>query len=143
MNVFQTKAFPPKYRRAFQICYDMALQNPDQYKFCSVALNKKGHIISMSFQQATKSHPLQYKYAKKAGLIEKIYLHSEICTLLKANNPYILIVLRVDSKGNLVNSKPCPICYLAIKNTPSLKSVYFGQDNQIHSLDFNPSTTPS
>lgn len=113
----------------------MAKQNPDQFKFCCVALNKKGHIIAMSFQQSTKSHPTQYYYAKKVNLIEKIYLHAEICTLIKANNPHTLIVLRVDSKGNLVNSRPCPICFAAIKNTPTLKSVYYSSNNKLFLLE--------
>ena len=127
---------PNKLKRSFQICLDMAKQNPSRFKFCCVALNKSGHIISMSFQQGTKTHPLQVKYANKVNLNEKIYLHAEIATIIKATNPTTLFVCRVDFENKVVLSKPCPICELAIKQS-SIQQCYYTTNNQtIELLEF-------
>lgn len=126
---------PKKFQRSFQVCIDMAKQNPDKFKLCCITMNKSGHITSMSFQSNTKSHPLQYHFAKKANKIEKIYLHAEIRTLIKApKNPYAMLVVRVDLHDNLVNSRPCSICQLAISQVTSLKYCYYTDNNQIFNL---------
>lgn len=122
---------PQKFQRSFNICIDMAESNPHQYKFCCIALNKKGNIIGMSYQREDKTHPLQYYYAKQTQQPYKIFLHAEIATLIKAKNPYALFVARVDKNGTLVTSKPCPICQLALKNTSSLKHIYYTDDNKV------------
>lgn len=126
---------PRKFQRSFQVCIDMAKQNPDQFKFCCITLNKSGHITAMSFQSNKKSHPLQYHFAKKANKIEKIYLHAEISALIKAPpDPYAMLVVRVDLNGNLVNSKPCTICQLAISEASSLRHCYYTDNNHFFDL---------
>lgn len=120
---------PKKLRRSFQICLDMARHNPSRFKFCCVALNKSGHIIGMSFQDSTKSHPIQYQYARKVNLHQKINLHAEIATLIKVSKPHTLFVCRLDSVGNVVLAKPCPICQLAIQSS-SLKFCYYTTGEQ-------------
>lgn len=127
---------PKKLKRSFQICLDMARQNPRQFKFCCVALNKSGHIISLSFQHSTKSHPLQAQYAKQVNLEEKIYLHAEIATLVKATKPHTLFVCRLDSTNNLVLAKPCPICELAIMQSTVKQCFYTTNEKTIKTLEF-------
>lgn len=127
---------PQRFQRSFKICIDMAMQNPHQYKFCCIALNKKGNIIGMSYQKEDKSHPIQYFYAKQTQQPYKIFLHAEIATLIRSKNPYLLFITRVDKDGNLVTSKPCAICQLAISNTSSLKHIYYTDDNKIVKLPF-------
>lgn len=127
---------PQRFQRSFRICIEMAMQNQHQYKFCCVALNKKGNIIGMSYQREDKTHPIQYYYAKQTQQPYKIFLHAEIATLIKSKDPYVLFVARVDKDGNLVTSKPCPICQLAINNTLSLKHIYYTDDNKIVKLPF-------
>jgi len=82
--------------------------------------NKRGHLISIGHNSYTKSHPLQAYFAKKVGHPNKIYLHAEIAALIQAgictdNNVHEISILRYNTKGEPVTSKPCPICQEAIK----------------------------
>jgi tRNA(Arg) A34 adenosine deaminase TadA len=128
---------PQKFRRSFQKCIVHAKSNPDpKFKFCCVAMNKQGHIIAMSYQKRIKSHPVQYYYAVKAkDQVLKINLHAEIATLIKASNPYAIFVVRLNSKGALVSSKPCLSCELAITSNKTLKFCWYSLIDEICCLE--------
>ena len=64
--------------------------------------------------------------------------HAELDVILKSGEDdlqdHSMIVLRVDRKGRLANSKPCPGCLSLIK-TYNLSDVYFSNaDGKIEKL---------
>ena len=112
----------------------MAKSNPQDFKICCIAFNKSGNIIQMNFQKENTTHPKQYFYAKQTKQPYKIFLHAELNVLLKSKNPYGIFVCRVDSEGNLVNSKPCDICQLALDASKVAKIFYTENCNLIKEL---------
>lgn len=97
-----------------------------QKRVCAIIVDRKGSILSEGFNSYHKSHPIQYYYAKKAGLPLKIFLHAEIDALnrIKQGTPYKIYIARVDYNGNPMYAKPCPICSEAIKNS-SIETVEY------------------
>ncbi|MNL80043.1 hypothetical protein D3C87_2067860 [compost metagenome] len=67
-----------------------------------------------------------HKASRKVGL-EKDYLHCEVAALIKDKDRKgsKLIVVRVDSKGQAVNSEPCPVCKEVLRSFPNVKSIEF------------------
>lgn len=93
---------------------------PWKYKIGAIIFNRK-KVITIATNVPDKSHPVQFRYAEKAGEEKRIYLHAEINSIIKTN-PKLLIgssilVVRVGANGELRNSKPCPTCLLAIKES--------------------------
>ena len=88
-----------------------------RYDITALAYNKRGKLIAVGKNSYVRTHPLQAKFAKKAGKPDAIYLHAEVSALLKSREQvHRLVVLRYDRQGNPVNAKPCPSCQLAIKH---------------------------
>lgn len=89
-----------------------------RFVITSFAYNKKGILLSSSVNDYNASHPKQKEFSIKAGLhSERVYLHSELSTLIKArrNQVHTLVVQRFKSDGSLALAKPCASCWLAIK----------------------------
>ena len=81
----------------------------------ALAYDKKGRLLSVGRNSYTKTHPLQAKYAAKAGKPNAIYLHAEVMALVKARGEvYKIVVLRYGANGKPLLAKPCPACQLAI-----------------------------
>lgn len=78
--------------------------------------NKKGALISVGENSYTKTHPLQKRYAQKAGTPLREYLHAEIAALIKCREkPYKIYIERLNKRGEPRLAKPCEVCELAIK----------------------------
>ena len=75
-----------------------------------------GKIIHIG-TNSCKSHPETLKYAYKDH--QKVGIHAELSVCMKSGKEnlkdYSMVVLRVDRKGNLANSKPCCGCQNVIK----------------------------
>jgi tRNA(Arg) A34 adenosine deaminase TadA len=87
----------------------------------AIIKDRKGKILSIGKNSYTKTHTLQARLAKKVGLDDKIYLHSEIDAIVKCKNldkAYEIFIYREGKNGRLLNAKPCPICQAAINATP-------------------------
>jgi deoxycytidylate deaminase len=92
----------------------------------AIIYDRKGNILSIGKNSYVKTHPLQYRYAKRNNLEKKIYLHAEIDALAKCkdlNKAYRIVVMRFAKDGSPVNAKPCPICEDAIKSLTGIKIV--------------------
>lgn len=88
-----------------------------KYDVTAMAYDRKGRLLAVGKNSYVKTHPLQAKFAKKAGKEHAVYLHAELSALLKSRSPvHKLIVFRHDSAGNPANAKPCASCQLAIKH---------------------------
>ena len=75
-----------------------------------------GKIIHIG-TNSCKSHPETLKYDYKDH--QKVGIHAELSVCMKSGKEnlkdYSMVVLRVDRKGNLANSKPCCGCQSVIK----------------------------
>jgi deoxycytidylate deaminase len=82
----------------------------------AVIYDKRGRVLSTGHNQYLKTHPMQAKYAAKAGQPYRQYLHAEISALIKCRGePYKISIERKNKQGQLVLAKPCPVCELALK----------------------------
>lgn len=89
-----------------------------RYVITASAINKRGRVISQATNSYQKSNPKQKQFSILAGMSDKrIYLHSEIASLLRARGAYVhtLKIERYDSQGNPKLAWPCPSCQLFIK----------------------------
>lgn len=101
--------------------------NNNNYFVISATFNN--NIIAIGTNSYIKTHPYQSFLAEKVGRKHKIYLHAEIDALLKTKQEaFGIITLRFNTKGELRNSKPCPICELAIKKSGIKKIIYFDKE---------------
>ena len=75
-----------------------------------------GKIIHIG-TNSCKSHPETLKYAYKDH--QKVGIHAELNVCMKSGKEnlkdYSMVVLRVDRKGNLANSRPCCGCQSVVK----------------------------
>jgi hypothetical protein len=75
-----------------------------------------GKIVHIG-TNSCKSHPETLKYDYKDH--QKVGIHAELSVCMKSGKEnlkdYSMVVLRVDRKGNLANSKPCCGCQSVIK----------------------------
>ena len=102
----------------------VAKSSPSKKQVGALLLNKSKVVVSATNLE-TKSHPLQAKFATRAGLSEKIYLHAEISALVKCKDECdTIVVARINSENKLRNARPCPICQLALEEAGIKKICY-------------------
>ena len=97
-------------------CIELAsqLQNRKQ-RVASIITDKKGRILSFGVNSYTKSHPKMAWYASKFNDFNKIYLHSEIASIIACDKkPHTIYIARINRKGAPVPALPCKICRYAI-----------------------------
>ena len=110
--------------RWFERAIEVAESATGRAKVGCVALS--GNDIVAAVTNLQKTHTKQYEYAKRAGFPKKASLHAELRALISSQRPVdTLIVARVDKKGNLKNSRPCPVCTLAIQDYPESVEVWY------------------
>jgi deoxycytidylate deaminase len=83
----------------------------------ALCFDRRGKLVSVGRNNYTKTHPIQKKFADKAGIPQKIYLHAEIDALIKAKQGpiYRMVIVRKNKDGVSRPSMPCPVCEEAIK----------------------------
>lgn len=92
-----------------------------QFDITAIIYDKRGRILSIGKNSYVKTHPLQAKYAKKAGEDYKVFLHAEIHAIVKCTNidkAHRIAVFRYNEAGLAVSAKPCKICQAALSKTP-------------------------
>ena len=108
----------------FDLAIEVAKSSTSRVKVGAVLLSKN-KVVCSATNLDSKSHPTQAKFAKMAGLKEKIYLHAEMAALVKCRTEVdTIVVTRINPQGKLRLSKPCPICSLAL-NEAGIKKVYY------------------
>ena len=116
-------------RPIMDLAIEVARSSKSRKKVGAVLLNKS-KPIAQGVNQDTKSHPLQARLADMVGLSEKIYLHAEISALVRCKSDVdTIVVARLGGHNGdeLRNSKPCPICSLALKEA-GIQHVYYTTD---------------
>lgn len=88
-------------------------------------LERKGKPVCTAVNSYTRSHKRQRDYADRAGFPKKVYLHAEIAALIKSRcRGDTMYVYRLNRKGELLPSRPCPVCQLAL-NELKIRQVYY------------------
>jgi tRNA(Arg) A34 adenosine deaminase TadA len=88
-----------------------------KFEIVATVYDRKGRVLSVGHNSYVKSHPEQSRYAIKAGLPEKQFLHAEILSLVRVKHgiPHKIKIERYGKMGQPLNAAPCPVCQLAIK----------------------------
>ena len=116
----------------YDLAIEVAKSSPSKKLVGAVLLNKN-RVVTTATNLERKSHPLQAKFAERVGLKEKIFLHAEIAALVKCREECdTIIVARVNSQNKLRNSRPCPICSLALKQAGVSKVHYSTNDGFLY-----------
>jgi len=111
---------------------EIARDNDSKYKFGCVITDKRNHIIASAQNRPAKTHPIQARYAAKARMGHKIYLHAEIAALIACHeDPCYIYIARVWRDGTIAMAKPCPICELAIIESGIIEIYYTNQHGSI------------
>ena len=120
---------------------NLASKSDCRHKIGCLILDGRGKVISSGYN-SMKTHPVQKEYSFLQGEEYKVYLHAEVSALVslsrryssnpgkKKGKPYHLYTLREDKNGNLVMSRPCPICYEYIKDS-GIKWISYTLNNVI------------
>ncbi|MFA5152968.1 MAG: hypothetical protein WC554_10435 [Clostridia bacterium] len=106
------------------------LKNEKGKKFNIIAatLDSHNNIVAIGKNSYIKTHPIQFKYAKKLKNPDSIYLHAEIAALIKSKKSIqSIIVMRMGINGFILLSKPCTICTLALIEL-KIKIVYYSNN---------------
>jgi len=80
--------------------------------------DKRNRLLSRAINSYKQTHPIQAKYAEKAGQPARQFLHAEMAALLKAGTKKVhkIVIERYYANGEPALAKPCPVCSLAIKD---------------------------
>lgn len=91
----------------------------------AVLLDKRGKVVTEGSNSYDKTHPVFQRMATTVGLGVKTYQHAEFVVIHRDRNQkgYRLVVARVDSVGNPVNSMPCAVCMKLIRVNENIKMV--------------------
>ena len=112
---------------------DYAKQSEAKFRHAAICLDSKGRIVSYA-TNSSKTHPIQAEYARRTGKDHKVSLHAEIAALIRAREDIeTVVVARINKKGELRNSKPCPICSLALQEA-QVEEVWFSTDKGFEKL---------
>jgi tRNA(Arg) A34 adenosine deaminase TadA len=117
-----------------QLAIHTAKSSPSKKKIGAVLL-RKNKVITTATNLEKKTHPLQATLAEKVGMKEKIYLHAEINALIKSREDAdTIVVARIGghSHNELRNSKPCPICQMALEMNSVRKIIYSTDDGFLY-----------
>lgn len=111
--------------KAIDIAYALCPTNWQNVNNSHIAfLVKKNKITKIGWNRK-RTHPEISKHPYHEGYVGT---HAELDVILKSGEDdlydHSMIVLRVDRKGRLANSKPCPGCLSLIKSY-NLSDVYF------------------
>lgn len=112
---------------------DYAKHSPAKFRHAAICLDSKGRIVSYA-TNSRKTHPLQAEYARRTGKEQKVSLHAEIAALIRARDDIeTVVVARINKRGELRNSRPCPICRLALEEA-EVKEIWFSTDKGFEKL---------
>jgi len=84
----------------------------------AIIYDRRGRVISVGKNSYVKTHPLQARFAAKAGRPEAIYLHAEVDALVRLkdwSHAHKIVITRVGKSGDTLLAKPCESCQRAIE----------------------------
>jgi tRNA(Arg) A34 adenosine deaminase TadA len=126
---------PRILKRAVETAHALCPTNWKNVNNSHVAfLVKKNKIVKIGWNRK-RTHPEISKHPYHDGYVGT---HAELDVILKSGledlNDHSMIVLRVDRKGRLANSKPCPGCLSLLKSYNVKEVFYSDTDGNIEKL---------
>jgi len=126
---------PRILKRAVETAYALCPTNWKNVNNSHVAfLVKKNKIVKIGWNKK-RTHPKIAKHPYHDGYVGT---HAELDVILKSGledlNDHSMIVLRVDRKGRLANSKPCPGCLSLLKSYNVEEVFYSDTEGNIEKL---------
>lgn len=103
-----------------------SLSERHKHKTGCVLLDRQNRVISVGVN-ATRTHPLQARYAEQTDNPFKIHLHAEISALTRLRRqhiPHTAIVVRLLANGKRSMAKPCPVCEAALLDN-GIEQIFF------------------
>jgi tRNA(Arg) A34 adenosine deaminase TadA len=116
----------------------MKVREIDGYNVGAVVLDRRGCVLNYGFNSYIKTHPrMKHNHYYTEW---QIFVHAECSALYNCKQePYSMIICRLDKAGNPQMSKPCIGCFSEIKKS-SLKRVYYtNENNELVLLDIEKS----
>jgi len=122
-------------KKAIDIAHALCPTNWKNVNNSHVAfLVKKNKIVKIGWNRK-RTHPEISKHPYHDGYVGT---HAELDVILKSGledlNDHSMIVLRVDRKGRLANSKPCPGCLSLLKSYNVEEVFYSDTEGNIEKL---------
>ena len=117
-------------RSMMDLAISVARDSPSRKQVGAILL-QKNRVVSQGVNIETKTHPRQAKFARLAGLHEKIYLHAEMHALIKCKfvaDTIVVVRLGGHNHNELRNAKPCPVCSLALAAAGIQNIIYTTDD---------------
>jgi tRNA(Arg) A34 adenosine deaminase TadA len=126
---------PRILKRAVETAHALCPTNWKNVNNSHVAfLVKKNKIVKIGWNRK-RTHPEISKHPYHDGYVGT---HAELDVILKSGledlNDHSMIVLRVDRKGRLANSKPCPGCLSLLKSYNVEEVFYSDTEGKIEKL---------
>jgi tRNA(Arg) A34 adenosine deaminase TadA len=126
---------PRILKRAVETAHALCPTNWKNVNNSHVAfLVKKNKIVKIGWNRK-RTHPEISKHPYHDGYVGT---HAELDVILKSGledlNDHSMIVLRVDRKGRLANSKPCPGCLSLLKSYNVDEVFYSDTEGNIEKL---------
>ena len=126
---------PRILKRAVETAHALCPTNWKNVNNSHVAfLVKKNKIVKIGWNRK-RTHPEISKHPYHDGYVGT---HAELDVILKSGledlNDHCMIVLRVDRKGRLANSKPCPGCLSLLKSYNVEEVFYSDTEGNIEKL---------
>ena len=126
---------PRILKRAVETAHALCPTNWKNVNNSHVAfLVKKNKIVKIGWNKK-RTHPEISKHPYHDGYVGT---HAELDVILKSGledlNDHSMIVLRVDRKGRLANSKPCPGCLSLLKSYNVEEVFYSDTEGNIEKL---------
>lgn len=104
-----------------------------RHRIYAVATDHKGNVIAEAGNSYVTSHPLQQKYAARAGRPEACFLHAEMHVIAKLTKMrrvcHTMYIARAKRDGSEGLAKPCPICSMALEAAGIVNIIYTGGEN--------------
>lgn len=93
-----------------------------KYSITAIIYDKRGNVLSIGRNSYVKTHPVQARYAERAGEPHKVFLHAEIDAIIKLKSKdeekaHRIAVFRYTEDGSPATARPCKICMGAIAKT--------------------------
>jgi tRNA(Arg) A34 adenosine deaminase TadA len=91
-----------------------------RFSVTAIIYDKKGNVLSVGKNSYIKTHPMQAKYAQRAGEPHKVYLHAEIHAITRCaelDRAHRISIFRYREDGSPAMAGPCKICAQAIAAT--------------------------
>lgn len=113
--------------KTIQVAIDVAQIEKTNKKTKSnhAAVLLKNNKITGFGCNSQRTNWVQRIYAKRAGSPKKVVEHAEFAAMRDANGVGdTIVVIRLGVGGQLLNSKPCSVCSLMLKES-NIKHVYF------------------